>query len=319
MLKQIKANKLNSGDTVALISSAYFSDTISVQFGQARLEAMGFRVVLGMSIDKQYGYLAGTDHERSSDINEMFKNKEVKGIFELRGGSGSARLLDQLDYDAIRQNPKVFVGDSDISALLLGIHKKTGLITFHGPVMTLKWPVFTVKNLKNLVMKGKKGLLKNPVPFMNKDDDLIQTENRIYTIHSGQATGPIIGGNLTVLTSMLGTPYFPDMKNTILFVEDVGEDVYRIDRMLTHLKLAGILSKIKGFIFGKETNITANIPYGSFTLLEVIEQHIKPLNIPAWYGAVLGHQANKFTIPIGTLVQIDADKGVIKLLEPSVI
>ena len=149
-------------------------------------------------------------------------------------------------------------------------------------------------------------------------DNLAQTKDRILTIHGGKATGRLLGGNLTVLSAMVGSDFLPDFTDNILFLEEVGEDIYRVDRMLTQLKLAGILGQISGFVFGKCSDCGPGKSYGSLTLEEVLNDHIKPLGIPAWYGSMIGHIENKFTIPLGISTEIDADNGSISLLEPAV-
>ena len=150
-------------------------------------------------------------------------------------------------------------------------------------------------------------------------DHLAQVKDRVLTINSGKAKGKLLGGNLSVLTAMVGSDYLPDFKDNILFLEEVGEDIYRVDRMLTQLKLAGILGRLSGFVFGKCSNCGPGKTYGSLTLEEVLDDHIKPLGIPAWYGSMIGHIEDKFTIPLGIDSEIDADTGRITLLEPAVL
>ncbi len=246
----------------------------------------------------------------------MFRDPGVNGIFCLRGGSGAARILDMLDYKAIARNPKVFLGYSDITAFLLAIYSKTGLITFHGPVATSTWEEFSLKYFKEVLMEGKAPEFSNPG---KKDDELVQTEDRIRTINPGKASGVIVGGNLSVLTGLMGSQYLPDWKGKILFVEDIREKIHRVDRMMSQLKLAGALDQLSGFIFGKCTKCERVDEYGSLTLEEVIDHYIKPLNIPAFSGAMIGHIEKKFTIPIGVDATIDANQGTIKLNEAAVI
>lgn len=309
---------LKPGDTVGLVSTGFrVLEDIDLQFAIERLQALGLKVKVGDAILKKDGYFAGTDLERAQDLNTMFKDPSVKAIFQLRGGFGSARLLPLLDYDAIKKNPKILVGMSDTTALLLAINAKTDLITFHGPNMGVPLTTFTRDYLNPLLFDGAQPSFTNPVL---EQDDLTQTQDRIQTITPGTAKGRLIGGNLVVLTSIIGSDYLPDFDNTILFVEDIGEDPYKIDRMLTQLKLAGVLDKISGFIFGKCGGCvptTSGGSYGSLRLMEILSTHIKPLGIPAYYGAMIGHEPKIFTLPVGALATMDASSGTITLLEPA--
>ena len=309
-----KPAKLSKGDAVGIISSGFrILQDVDLQYGIERLAALGLTVKPGQAILKQHGYFAGTDLERAADINQMFADPQIKAIFQLRGGFGSARLLDLLDYELIAKNPKIFIGMSDTTALLLAIYHKTGLVTFHGPNAGREWPAFTQEYVQALLFASQPVTLKNPEP---KTDDLISIEDRIQVIRPGQAVGRLIGGNLAVLTSIIGSSYLPDFQNAILFIEEVNEAPYKIDRMLTQLKLAGILDKLAGIIVGKCINCTPNHPgstYGSFHTLQVLHDHIFPLNIPAWYGAMISHEKRMFTLPIGQDVTIDAQSGSISI------
>ncbi|MFA6036773.1 MAG: LD-carboxypeptidase [Legionellales bacterium] len=314
-----KPAALQAGDTVGLVSTGFrMLDDMELQFAIERLQALGFKVKVGDAILKQHGYFAGTDAQRVDDIHKMFADKDVKAIFQLRGGFGSARLLNLLDYDLIKKNPKVFMGMSDTTALLLAIYAKTGLVTFHGPNASRPWPKFTQGYLQSVLFNNEQTVFSNPVI---QQDDLTQTEDRIQTITPGTAKGRLLGGNLVVLASMMGSDYLPEWDNAILFIEDIGEDPYKIDRALTQLKLAGVLDKISGFIFGKCNECVPTTPgstYGSFHLMQVLNDHIKPLNIPAYYGAMIGHDSRIFTVPVGVVATMDASKGTIALQEHAV-
>lgn len=316
--KAIKPAALKKGDTIGLVCPAYSAFIKEdVQIAVESLEVLGFKVKKGEHMFDRYGYLAGTDKDRAADINKMFADKSVNGIMAMHGGWGCARILPLLDYKIIERNPKVFIGYSDITALLLGIYAKTGLVTFHGPVGGSSWNNFSVENFKNMLIEGNAVQMTNPV---KKGDNLVQTEDRIYTINAGKATGRLIGGNLTVLSHILGSPYVPDFKGSILFLEDVGEDVYRMDRMITQLKIAGILDQLAGFVFGKCTDCPPSKGgYGSLTMEDIFEDHIKPLKIPAFSGSMIGHIKDKFTVPVGAEATIDAEKGTVTLTEPAVI
>jgi len=310
----IKPERIRPGDRVGLVNpatAAFESEPIEIMTDA--LESLGLDVVLGNNYYNRHGYFAGTDADRASDLNTLFRNPEIRMIYA-RGGWGSARVLPLLDYDAIRRNPKVLLGYSDATALLTGVHAKTGLVTFHGPNPL---NTFSAKYFRHVVMNGEQVTMINPTD--KTEETLVQTENRVRTIKGGKANGRIFGGNLTVLTAIMGSSYLPEWDNTILFLEDVNEAVYRVDRMLTELSLAGVLDKIKGFVFGRCTDCQPDNSYGSLTLEQVLEEHIKPLGIPAFSGSMIGHIEQQFTIPLGIDVEIDADAGAIRMLEAGVI
>lgn len=237
----------------------------------------------------------------------------------MAGGSGSARILDKIDYEGIKSNPKIFIGYSDITAIHLAIFEKTGLVTFHGPVAVSTWNNFNRDIFQKLLFQKEKVLYQNPSEI--DDDQLVETKNRIRTITSGKTTGRLLGGNLSVLTNIMGSSYFPtDWKDKIMYLEDVGEDIYAVDRMLSQIYLAGIFPQIKGFVFGKCSDCNpGGSGYGSLTLEEVIDHYIKPLGIPAFSGAMIGHIDNNSTIPNGIEAEIDAGAGTIRLLGPAVV
>ncbi len=312
----IKPKRLRKGDTVALVNPASATALRdSVQIVKESMEALGLNVRMGKNVLGRRGYFAGTDEERAADLNHHFADPEIKGIIAVRGGWGCARLLPLIDFELIRKNPKVLVGYSDVTALLLAIYAKTGLVTFHGPVGMGPWNNFSTDYFRKILFQKQAPVLKNPD---NKGNNLTQVRDRVVTITPGRATGRLLGGNLTVLSAIIGSGYLPDWKDSIIFLEDVGEYIYRIDRMLTQLKLAGILDSARGFIFGKCTDCGPGEGYGSLTLEELFDDHIKPLKIPAWQGAMIGHEADKFTVPLGIEAAIDSVKGTINLLEPAV-
>lgn len=300
---------LKPGDTIALICPAHpLLAKEDLDIATETLNALGFKVRVGKHVTDRYGYLAGKDKDRAADVNEMFSDKAVQGIIAIHGGWGCARILPYLDYDLIKKNPKVLMGYSDITALLNAIYTKTGLVTFHGPVASSTWNSFTVDSFKKVLIDAEKAEFKNPTKITT---GLVQTQDRIQTISSGIANGELVGGNLTVLSAMVGSSYLPNFKGKILFLEDIGESIYRIDRMLTHLKLAGILEQISGFIWGKCSDCPPEKGFGSLTFDDLFNDHIKPLGIPAFSGSMIGHITDKFTIPIGLNVTIDAEKGSI--------
>ncbi|MBC3539678.1 LD-carboxypeptidase [Rufibacter sediminis] len=314
--KTIVPPRLKAGDTVGLIcpAGAAFSKE-TVQITKESLEALGLKVKLGKHVFDRFGYLAGTDQARAEDVNAMFADKTVQGIMAIHGGWGCARLLPLLDYKTIQKNPKPLIGYSDITALHLAIHAKTGLITFHGPVGSATWNKFTVDSFRQVLFDGSPALFENPREL---GDNLALTKDRITTIMPGTARGKLVGGNLTVLSAIIGSAYLPHWKDAILFLEDTNEAVYRVDRMLTQLKLAGVLDQVKGVVFGKCSDCEPGKGYGSLTLEEVLEQHLQPLKVPVYSGAMIGHITHKFTIPVGAEAQLDATAGTLKLLQSAV-
>lgn len=306
---------LKEGDTVGVVSpSSAIFETEPYEIAKENLEAMGLKVKFGAFVKGRYGHLAGTDEERAGELNEMFRDENIQAVMALRGGSGAARILGKLDYKTIKNNPKIFIGYSDITALHLAIYEKTGLVTFHGPLAVSTWNSFSFDHFKRLLFDKEKITFTNPT---DKGDNLVQIENRIRTIREGEATGRLIGGNLSVLTGIMGSEYFPsDWEGNILYLEDVGEQIYAVDRMMSQLQLGGVLNKISGFVFGKCTSCKpGGSGYGSLTMEEVIDHYIKPLNIPAFSGAMIGHIDDNVTIPNGLKAKINATKGSIELLE----
>ena len=312
----LKPPRLKAGDTVGLVNPAgatFHPDDVVI--AEEVLTALGLKMKAGEHLLDRRGYLAGSDKDRALDINRMFSDADVAAILTLRGGWGCSRLLDLLDYSVVAQNPKILMGYSDITSLLLALNAKTGLVTFHGPVGVSTWNKYSTDFVEKLLFKGEVFSMENP---KDPGDNLTRVKDRVLTINGGNARGKLLGGNLSVLTAMVGSEYLPDFKGNILFLEEVGEDVYRVDRMLTQLKLAGILDRLSGFVFGKCSDCGPGKGYGSLTLEEILDDHIKPLGIPAWYGSMIGHIENKFTIPLGVEAEIDADRGRISLLEAAV-
>jgi muramoyltetrapeptide carboxypeptidase len=316
----LKPKRLAAGDTVALISPASATfESVDAQIAKESLAALGLTVHLGAHMMERHGYLGGDDKARAADINGLFADKEVAAIHPIRGGWGSSRVLPYLDFDVIRRNPKILLGYSDITALLLAVQAKTGLVTFHGPIGMGRWDAFSIDYYKRLLFDGEALTYQNKRDLSSDRNALTQTEFRVQTITPGAARGRLLGGNLTVLTAIIGSPYLPEWDNAILFTEDVHEEPYRIDRMLTQLKLAGVLNRLKGFIFGSCSECTPGEgSYGALTLEEIFIDHIKPLGIPAWQGAMIGHQQPQWTLPEGVEVEIDATAGTIRLMESPV-
>ncbi len=310
--------RLAAGDTVGIVAPASATfQTVDVAIAQESLEALGLKVKVGRHVLSRHGYLAGDDKDRASDINGFFDEDSVRAVLPIRGGWGSSRVLPHLNYDRIRRNPKVVVGFSDITALHLAIQAKTGLVTFHGPNGMGRWDAWSLEYFKRVLFNGEAVTMEN-VKSLSDRNTLTQTENRVQTITPGTVRGRLIGGNLTVLTAIMGSPYVPSFDGAILFLEDVGEDLYRIDRMFTQLKLAGVLDRIRGLVFGTCAECGPGEGFGSLTLEEILADHVKPLRVPSWFGAMIGHQTPQWTLPVGAEVEIDAGTGTIRMLAPAV-
>ena len=233
----VRPRRLAPGDTVGLVAPASATfQSLDVDIARESLEALGLKVKVGPHLLGRHGYLAGNDKDRAADINAYFADSGVAAVLPIRGGWGSARVLPYLDFETIRRNPKVVLGFSDITALLLGIHAKTGLVTFHGPNGMGRWDAWSVDYLKRVLFSAEAVTFENP-RTMSDRNSLTPIEHRFRTITGGTARGRLLGGNLTVLTTILGSPYVPDWDGAILFLEDVREDMYRVDRMFTQLKL----------------------------------------------------------------------------------
>lgn len=313
-MRQLLPVPLNPGDTVGLVSpSGATDDSLSIQLAREAMEALGLRVKVGVHALSRNGHLAGTDAERAGDLNAMFADREVKGIICVRGGSGAARLLPLLDYERIRRNPKVLLGYSDITALHCALQAKTGLVTFHGPNGSGSWNRFNAEQFRQLFFE------RQLMEYRNKQeagDELVPRRNRTMTINPGKARGALVGGNLAVLSALAGSSYLPAFDGKILFLEDVSEAPYRIDRMMSTLKLMGALDRIAGFVWGECSDCNPGGGYGSLTIEQILDHYLKPLKIPAYRGAMIGHIREQFILPVGGEVELDADAGTLRMLQP---
>ncbi|WP_421419035.1 S66 peptidase family protein [Pseudoalteromonas lipolytica] len=309
----VKPKPLKKGGTIGLCSpSAATAEHADIILAKGVIEALGYKAKLAPNILARRGHLAGTDAQRASDLNSLFAGPHVDAIVCLRGGSGAARILPLLDYATIRNNPKPLMGYSDITALHNALLAKAGLISFHGPNATSDWNPFHVAQFKNMFEQRQLMRYQN---LPKADDELVNSQYLTQTINAGQVSGRLIGGNLTVLTALAGSDYLPDFNGAILFLEDIDEAPYRIDRMMSTLKLMGALDKIAGFVFGDCNDCKPGRGYGSLTLDDIFADYIKPLGIPAYRGAMIGHIKRQFILPVGTVVALDADKGTLQMKE----
>jgi muramoyltetrapeptide carboxypeptidase len=312
-----KPPRLRPGDTVGLIQPAGFAaDLAGPQTALETIRAMGLVPKPGQHVYDRHGYLAGTDESRAADINAMFADPSVRAIFAARGGWGSARVLPYLNWDVISANPKLLIGFSDITALHLAIAARGGFPTIHAPNAGSNWGPLSLETFRRLAFDAALPFYQNP---QFGDASTASGPAGVETLRPGQASGRLIGGNLTVVSTLMGTPFMPSFDGAILFLEDVDEAVYRIDRMLTQLALGGVLRRVAGVVFGRCMRCAApGAPSGGFTLSDVLVRHLRPLGVPAFSGAMIGHIANQLSLPVGVRAQIDANAGTIRILDPVV-
>jgi len=313
-LERVLPHPIARGDTVGLVApSAAIADAEELAIAQEVLQALGLQVRTGAHAGKRRGHLAGRDEERAEDLNTMFADPDIKAVICLRGGSGAARVLPLLDYSMIRANPKPLLGYSDITALHNALLARCGLLSFHGPIAISRWNRFNVDQFERLFYRRELMQYQN---VWELEDQLVPRRNRIRVITPGTARGQLVGGNLTVLSALAGSPYLPDFRGKILFLEDIDEAPYRIDRMLSTLRLMGALEQISGFVFGDCNDCTPGNGWGSLNLNEILEDYIAPLGIPAYSGAMIGHIPRQFILPVGAEVELNATQGSLRMLEP---
>jgi muramoyltetrapeptide carboxypeptidase len=312
-MKYSKSKKLIKGDLIGIISpaSAVENDKL-IQSGINYLEGLGYRTEIGNNVGKVRGYLAGTDEERVEDIHQMFSDKRVKAIFCLRGGYGAFRLLDKIDYKLIRKNPKIFVGFSEITSLQMAFLCKADLMTFAGPMVASNFSneisSYTEENFWRIISSNKRP---------GRID--LSSNNSLSKIRTGEISGELIGGNLSVFTSILGSGYLPKLKNKILLLEEINEPPYKIDRMLNQLKLNNVFKKLNGIVLGDFSDCTEpNKNKKSLTLMEVWNDYFNSMKIPVLHSFPHGHIKDIVTLPIGSTIKINLNKNFVELTETGV-
>ncbi|RLD72346.1 MAG: LD-carboxypeptidase [Bacteroidetes bacterium] len=316
--KTIKPPKLKKGDTIGLITPA--SPIKEAQLIQTKklLTQLGFKTYNTNRVLLKKGYLAGTDAERLEDIHHMFENEDVHAVMCIRGGYGTPRILEYIDYDLIRKNPKIFIGYSDITALLQAIYKFSGLITFHGVVGVSDFTEYTRNNFLKVLTKSSEALL---IPSVVQNNPIAE-EYRPYVIEKGIAKGELAGGNLALIVALMGTPYEIDLRGKLLFIEDIGEAPYKIDRMLSQLVLSGKLKTLKGIVLGVFSDCDLNnddiTDENSLSLKEVLIDRLSDLGIPIMYGFSFGHIANQAVFPVGLMAELNTETMTVQLLEKAV-
>jgi muramoyltetrapeptide carboxypeptidase len=309
----LKPPRLRRGDVIGLISPASTPlPAEKIDKGARYLEGLGYRVKVGEHAASQHGYFAGTDAERVSDLNAMLNDSQVRAIFAIRGGYGSPRLLPFVDYNAVRRQPKIVVGFSDITGLQLALFRRTGLVTFTGPLPGVEFwqkpDPYTEEHFWRLLTSSRRvGPLRNP------------NQEPLRTRIGGRAQGRLLGGNLSLVISSLGTRFSPDYEGAILVLEDVNEEFHRVDRMFAQLRNAGILDRISGLVLGLFTHCKpADVAKPHLTLAEIFEEVLSWMSAAAVEGLQYGHVARKLTLPFGLHARLDANRGILSVLEAAV-
>ena len=315
MKKCIKPNALSPGDTIGLITPSSSITDEKLEKAISNMKLLGLKVKLGKHIKSINGYLAGTDEQRLEDLHNMFADNEVDGIWCIRGGYGVGRILPKINYKLIKKNPKVLIGYSDITALLLAIYQKTGLIGFHGPLASSDFTDYSVKHLKGVLMNPK---MSYTIGHAMDSDDSKDKAYHSKVIRIGKAKGELTGGNLTLLAAAVGTGFQPKFKNKLVFIEDIGEKPYRLDRMFTQLLQGSDLHKAAGIILGVFEDCEAKESDRSLSLLEMFNDRLRNLNMPIIYGLSFGHIKNHTTLPVGIEAEMDTAKRTLRLLEKGV-
>lgn len=314
----IKPTRLNYGDTLGIVAPASAPpNPKSIERSVAVLERLGFKTRLAPNVRKRWGFLAGSDRERAGDLMKMFADPKVKAIICVRGGYGTSRLLPLLDYRLIRAHPKIFIGYSDITSLHCAFLKQSNLVSFHGPMLNSDFvnehfPEFTLQSfLRTLMQPAAPGSICQG--FRGKT---------VTVLRRGRASGPLLGGNISLLCAALGTPYQPSFKNAILFFEDLDEVPYRFDRMLTQLLNAGLLQQVAGVAIGinkncKDPKARKAREYRQ-SLQDVFRERLLPLKVPVVSGLPFGHISRNATLPVGIRATLDAEKGDLVIAEAAV-
>lgn len=299
---------LHPGDAISIVAPASSPKRDVFDAAMATLEAAGYRPKTYRDVCEAHGYLAGTDAERAEELNTAFADPETTMVLAARGGYGCGRILDQIDFELLNQRPKIVCGYSDLTALHAAIQRHCGLVSFHGPNLVHGLGDDSAKtgderDAAYTLFTGRGG----------SSGHLITDSGR--TLLSGTAEGPLVGGNAAVLLSVLGTPYEPDFDGAILLLEDVGEAPYRIDRLLTQLRLSGALGRLRGAVLGYFTGAKSS---GGPTVDEVASEFFEPLGVPTLTAVPVGHEHPNLPLPLGAQVHLDAGARSLRLAQPAV-
>jgi len=293
----IKGSRLQPNQTIGVIAPASPVSKSEIVEGLQLVESFPLKVRLGSHLFDRLSYLAGSDHNRVSDLHQMFSDPEIKAIFCTRGGYGSARLLDKIDFNLIRENPKVLVGFSDLTALLISLYKESGLVTIHGP---------TLSDLP----KGKNWQHLSRLITTSHKPQISLAHGK--AVNKGKARGVLLGGNLSTICALLDTPFLPSFESVILFLEEKGESPYRVDRMLTHLLLSGRLAQLSALVFGQMEDCGEQK-----ILYSLLRERLGSLSVPVVTGLPVGHGDENISVPLGLPALIDTDRMVLEIEEPA--
>ncbi len=313
----VRPPRLAPGSRVALVAPAGpLLDRDDLARAEALCRALEYEPVLGARAGGHHGYFAGTDEERLADLNDAFRNPVIDAVWCIRGGYGVTRILDGIDFDALARRPRAVIGYSDITALLAAVTRRAGIVAFHAPTARAEMPLFSRRHFAMVLATPAAAGRLEPLPA--PPDVLVPHANRIVTIRGGVAEGPLAGGNLSLLQCLIGTPYFPALDGALLFLEDVNEDLYRIDRMLAHLRMVGALARLSGVLVGRFTGLRRQMADGAMGVDDVLAHYLRPLGVPVVSGLPIGHIDAQWTMPVGVRARFDADAGSVELLEPAV-
>ncbi|MEO8200556.1 MAG: LD-carboxypeptidase [Gemmatimonadota bacterium] len=309
--------RLRVGARIALVAPAGpLLERDDLTRGAELCRALGFEPVLAPNAGNRYGYLAGSDEQRLDDLNTAVRDSAIDGIWCLRGGYGITRILSGVDFAALERRPKAVIGFSDITALINAIAHRSGVVAFHGPMSRKGLTPFSRSHFERILTSPlKAGTLGRPA---QPEGVLVSEVNRIVTLAPGKVEGRLYGGNLTLLQALIGTEFLPLLDGAILFLEDVGEDLYSVDRMLAHLRMAGVLGRVKGVMVGQFTDMKRNTSDGALGFDEVLATYFLPLRIPVAYGLPIGHVDDQWTLPLGVEASFDATTGEVQILEGAV-
>ncbi len=313
--KLLKAARLKPGDAVYLIAPGSPIGEDRLQRSVENLEKLGLRPRPGKHVLAEKGYIAGSDAERLEDLHAAFSDRECTAVWCIRGGYGCSRLLPSIDYKLIRNNPRALIGYSDITALHQAIHLQTGLVTFHGPVGASELSAYTEAQVSTTLMDGP---ARQVIPLATEQITEADPLFRPYVIRPGRARGPLVGGNLSLLAALAGTRHGMDATGKLVFMEDVGEDPYRVDRMLTQLRQASNLGKARGILLGVFSGCEADPDAKSLSLKETLTDRLGDLGIPVLYGHSFGHILNMCTLPVGIQATLETGSMTLTLEEAAV-